>query len=309
MKRSLAAPPGAIALAACVFLAYGETPPIEPPLMRMRAVAPPDSPEPGERLRLEVPGVPFLLFLPEGWAHAPPDRAAIHFHTPDWLAIGEHRRAGYRFPLVSIYLGAGSERYRVPFREAGPFERLMAEIEQQLSRRQNRVVRLERLDVASFSAGYGAVRELVKQPAAFGRIRRIVLSDSLYGGLLAPDKAGGRRVVEPAHVDCWVPFVRAAMRCEKAFVVTHTQVVTPSYASTSECASALLAAVGVTSAPAAPRLASAGDGDFPLLRRADAGCFHIWGYAGTNAAAHTSHAHHLADVWMALDKTAFAVAH
>jgi hypothetical protein len=177
----------------------------------------------------------------------------------------------------------------------------MAEVEERLARRRGQAVHVRAVDVSSFSAGYGAVRELVKQPAAFARIRRIVLSDSLYGGLQAPEGTGGGRVVEPAHVECWMPFIQSAIRGGKTFVLTHTQVATPSYASTAECAAAMLAAVRVSPTPASPALPAARDPDFPLLSRADAGRFHIWGYAGTNAAAHLTHAHHLADVWRALD--------
>jgi len=295
-----------MALAGCISSVPRDMPMIEPPPMSIRAVAPPAQPEPGERLRIEVPGIPFFLFLPDGWTNAPANRAAIHFHTPDWLAIGEHWRAGYRFPLVCIQLGSGSERYRVPFAEAEQFERLIGEVERRLSQQRGRLVRLSAVDVSSFSAGYGAVRELAKQPAACARIRRIVLSDSLYGGLLPPESAAGARVVEPGHVQCWVPFVLEAMRGEKTFVLTHSQVATTSYASTPECASALLAAVRVASRPAQTEWAAARDSDFPLLTRADAGRFHVWGYAGTNAAAHTTHARHLADVWMALDKAEMA---
>ena len=45
---------------------------------------------------------------------------------------------------------------------------------------------------------------------------------------------------------------------------------------------------------------AASDKDFPLLRRADAGNLHVWGYGGTNAQAHMTHVRHAADIWKAL---------
>lgn len=273
---------------------------IAPPVMSPRAVAPPATPEPGERLWLDEAGVRFLLFLPEGWPHAPAGRLAAYFHVADWLAVGEHCRAGYAFPLAVFNLGTGSERYRAPFLSPETFPALLRRIEPELSRRHPASLPIRHIDVASFSAGYGAVRELVKQPTGLALIRRIVLADSLYGGL-KPGVSAGERVVDPQHVDCWVPFAREAVAGSRAFVLTHTRVVTTSYASTAECAAALAAAVGVVSQPPHPALPAAREPGFPLLSRADAGRFRIWDYAGTNALAHATHMHHLADVWRALD--------
>lgn len=273
---------------------------IVPPVMSPRAVAPPTAPEPGERLPLEEAGVRFLLFLPEGWTRAPSGRLAMYFHVADWLAIAEHRRAGYTFPLALFTLGTGSERYRVPFQGPETFPAVLRRIESALVQRHPGAPPIHHIDVASFSAGYGAVRELVKQPAPFAVIRRIALADSLYGGLVASDPPGSR-TVDPQHIDCWVPFAREAVAGSRAFVLTHTRVVTTSYASTAECAAALAAAVGVASQPPPPALPAAREPGFPLLSRADAGRFHIWDYAGTNALAHATHMHHLGDVWRALD--------
>lgn len=274
---------------------------VDPPRMAPRELAPPATPEPGERLALTVPGLACGLFLPEGWQKAPADRLALHFHTAEWFAIAEHGRSGQRFPLVSIFLGSGSARYREPFRDPARFGNLLGCVEQELTRRRGRAVRITAVDVSSFSAGYGAVRELVQQPAAAARIRRIVLSDSLYGGLADGTLEDGRRVVEPAHILCWLPFAREAIASRKTFVLTHTQIETPAYASTAECAAALTAALAVPRTVPSPGDPAGQASAFPLLRRADAGRFHVWSYAGTNAAAHLAHARHLADVWRALD--------
>ena len=43
------------------------------------------------------------------------------------------------------------------------------------------------------------------------------------------------------------------------------------------------------------------DSNSPLLRRADAGHFHIWSYGGEDAPAHLTHVRHMAEVWQALE--------
>lgn len=50
-----------------------------------------------------------------------------------------------------------------------------------------------------------------------------------------------------------------------------------------------------------PMSSATNDPEFPLRYRADAGHFHVWGYGGADAAAHTTHPRHLADVWLALN--------
>jgi hypothetical protein len=91
------------------------------------------------------------------------------------------------------------------------------------------------------------------------------------------------------------------MRGEKTFVLTHSEVPTANYASSAECAWAIIEAVGAPRVMVIPGVIPASnDADFPLRYRSDVGNFHIWGYAGTNAEAHLTHVRHLADVWEAL---------
>ena len=163
--------------------------------------------------------------------------------------------------------------------------------------------RVAHIDVSSFSAGYGAVRELVQQPASFQIIRRIALLDSMYASLEPEETGSTNRRPLAAQIDVWVPFARAAVRGEKTFVFTHSQVPTRTYASSFECAAALAAKAGVEfKTVTANSLPATRDLNFPLLRRADAGRFHIWSYGGADAPAHLTHVRHLAEVWRALDE-------
>ena len=167
-------------------------------------------------------------------------------------------------------------------------------------------VRVTRVDVSSFSAGYGAVREIVQVPQYVKLIRRIVLADSLYAGWdPATTQPGATSRPATENIEPWRAFVQMAARGEdgKTFVLTHSQVPTEQYASTAQCAAALLEAVGVlrrTLSPA-PSSPATTDTEFPLTYRADSGHFHVWGYGGTDAAAHMTHPRHIADVWLALD--------
>src|SRR6185503_10812897 len=154
------------------------------------------------------------------------------------------------------------------------------------------------VDVASFSAGYGAVREIVKWPEYRQLIRRIVLCDSMYGSFAA----GSTTRPAAEHIAPWVDFAKMAANGEKTFVLTYSQVPTSNYASSSQCAAALIEAVGAARV-IVPRGSTPAtlDPEFPLLTRADVRDFHVWGYDGADAQAHLTHVRHLADVWRALD--------
>jgi hypothetical protein len=215
-------------------------------------------------------------------------------------------RRGAKNPLLVFALGEGSSTYRAPFEDTNRFARVLAMIEAELQRRSGLTnARIDAVDVSSFSAGYGAVRELVKVPEYFKIIRRIVLLDSFYGGLESQKNGSTNRVPLAEHIDVWVPFARAAMRGEKTFVVTYSEIATTSYASTFERAAALLQRVGVKAqAVATNAIPAASDPNFPLLTSADSDGLHVWSYGGTDAPAHLTHVRHLADVWAALDVAA-----
>jgi hypothetical protein len=264
---------------------------IEPPPMPQRAIAPgKDSPK-GRQSILNEGEIKFTLFVPEA-AKLPPEVLTVHFHTAEWLIIQEQIRRGSRHPLATFNLGEGSSVYRRAFENASRFGRVLGVIERQLGP-------IKDLEVSSFSAGYGAVREIIKQPEYFARIRTIVLADSMYAGL----ETNSVRKPLGEQIDVWVPFARAAMEGKKTFVFTYSAVPTSTYASSSECAQALLAALGIRDRAVEPGSApAAADKDFPLLRRADSGNLHVWGYGGTNAQAHMTHPRHSADIWNAIGK-------
>lgn len=268
---------------------------VTPPLFSHGAPSP-AAPSAGEQVALSDGDLKFTLYLPRTWVNGPVSNSTVtlHFHTVAPSAIASHVRRGSPNPLLVLALGSGSAAYRKPFEDTSRFTRLLSIVEREVARR-NTNARVAHVEISSFSAGYGALRELLKTPAHFSRIDRIVLLDSLYGGLVKND--GTNRVVEPEHVNVWLPFAEAARRGEKTLVMTLSQVHPDTFASTGECAAALLARLGMKLTNAIPTATNA----FPLLGRADAGNFHVWSYGGTNAAAHMAHVHHAAEVWRAID--------
>ena len=262
----------------------------EPPPMPQRSIAPDKTELPGRKKILTDGDIKFTLFAPSAWQGSNAS-LTVHFHTAEWFVIEEHIRRGATHPLATFYLGEGSTVYRRAFEDAGRFGRVIDLIERELS------FKASAIEISSFSAGYGAVREIIRQPKYFERIRTIVLADSMYAAL---ETNAVRRPLRE-HINVWAPFARAAMKGDKTFVLTYSAVPTEAYASSSECARALLAELGVSDHAVAPNSSpAASDKDFPLLRQADAGNLHVWGYGGTNAQAHMTHPRHIAEVWRAI---------
>jgi len=297
-------------LGVCCIVAFAAAPGAlaaepQPPPMPQRAIAPPATQPAGEQINLVDGDVKFLLYIPPDY-HVPADgrvNLTVHFHTVVWFVIDEHRRRGITEPLAIFTLGEGSSTYRKPFEDEDRFARILGLIENTLAHRMGPArVSVEQIDITSFSAGYGAVREIVKQERYWKKIRRIILADSLYASWdPATTQPGATSRPASENIEPWRAYVESAARGERTFVLTHSMVPT-SYANTYACAKSLIEMVG---APVREirlnEIPAASDPDFPLLYRADKGKFHIWGYGGENAQAHMTHARHLADVWLALD--------
>jgi hypothetical protein len=281
--------------------AQGRVP--EPPPLTWREITPTLDP-PGTNVMMDDKTIKYSLFIPKGWTPGPDGDIAIvvHFHGASWFTVQEHVARGAQAPLVNCDLGIGSDVYKQAFEDRQRFGKTLKSIEKELTKRTGKDVRIKAIEASSFSAGYAAIRELLAVPEYFEMIQRVVLADSLYGRY----KTGvrGRVVREPAseHLEPWVPLARAAMRGEKTFLITYSEVPTPTYASSEDMAMALLSTLGVPTQPVARgSTVAASDPDYPLQRRSDLGRFHVWGYAGKDQKAHLTHGRHLADFWRALD--------
>lgn len=279
--------------------------PVPPPMPR-RAIIKPDPEPPGKRLELNDGAYKFLLFiLPD---YLPPASGevelTVHFHAVPWFVIDEHLRRGLKGPLLIAALGEGSAMYARPFAEDGDrFDRLLRAAAGAIGEATGRAgLTIGPIDVTSFSAGYGAVRELAKQDRYWKKFRRVILSDSLYAGWdPATTRPGAASRPATEHIEPWRAIVQSAARGERTFVLTHSQVPTR-YANTEACGLALIELAGAQAVPVNPGdLPATLDPEYPLVRRADLGGFHVWTYAGQDAGAHLTHVRHMADVWKALD--------
>lgn len=268
---------------------------VTPRSMAKREIRKPETPPPGKHIDLYGDGK-VTLYIPPNWKPSSQLAITIHYHGAAWFAVDEHRRRGLKEPLVAVYLGEGSAVYQRGFQSPDSWPTLLSHVMAELGAPDDATY--TRVDVTSYSAGYGAVRELLKQEDPPKIIRRIILADSMYAGFTSPtDQTPLKDQIEP-----YVEFAQAAMRGEKGFVVTYSQVPTETYANSASCAQALVRMLGLSfRKPQQPKqVLDQMYPDYLLLETVTRGGLHIWGYAGTDAQAHMTHPRHIADVWRAV---------
>jgi len=132
----------------------------------------------------------------------------IHFHGASWLVEQHVARYLPRAALITVNLGAGSSAYRKPFEQPETFQNLLSEASENLGSKRG----WASITLSGFSAGYGAVREILRRPEYFALVNNVLLLDGMHasyspeGKLLAD---GG--TIQASDVEVFVNFARAAV--------------------------------------------------------------------------------------------------
>jgi len=221
----------------------------------------------------------------------------IHFHGASWLVEEHVARHLPRVALITVNLGAGSSAYRRPFEQAETFQNLLSEAAETLGAKRG----WASITLSGFSAGYGAVREILRRPEYFALVNNVLLLDGMHAsyverGPQAGSPPGVERegklladggTIQASDIDVFVNFARAAVAGRKTFVVTHSEIFPGAYASTTECADYLLSQLSLKRHP---QLVNAPMG-MQQLSAVDAGGFHLRGNAGNSAPDHLDFLH------------------
>src|SRR5690606_23836639 len=188
----------------------------------------------------------------EGWDRSPtpgqvlvPDEPKLnaagrfpvmfHFHghesaRKEWVAAVDGA------VLFALDLGINSGPYLRKFSNASTFRHLLREVEASVERRLRRPLRVGQIGLSAWSAGYGAVQRILDSEFA-AHIDAVILLDGLH------TSSGAN-----AHAyKALAPFARHAQRAangDALMYVSHSSIVPPSYASTTETANFLVWQVG-----------------------------------------------------------------
>lgn len=186
--------------------------------------------------------------------------------------------------FVGVDLGIGSGKYSNAFKAREAFPALRRSIERALKRHSgNANAHIRHLALSAWSAGYGAVNEILKHGDE--GIDAVVLLDALHAGWDPSRRRDGTvNSLSSAFIAPTVEFARRALRGEKLFVFTHSYVDPVSYPSTSLTAQLLLKELDVTrKAVAIP------DGSLTQEWAVDQAGLHVWSYHGHDELTHCAH--------------------
>ncbi len=206
---------------------------------------PPDlcAPRPdGERIALPRAE----LFVPQDFTVPANGAVPLCVHFQGGIAAAEcnfarMQRSGV---LIASTLSGRSSAFAEPYRDPAVCRALLAAGERELTDRAGHPVQFMPILITFWSAGYGAVRELLADPELFRRIDALVSADSIYATVVA-DAVRAPCIEEMVG---FIRFAQAAARGEKTFVLAHGRYQTD-YASTAESAALLRAAVAARHEP------------------------------------------------------------
>jgi len=212
----------------------------------------------------------------------------IHFHGHE-AARKEWVKVMNGPVLVGIDLGIGSGAYSNAFAAPHAFKDLIDSIEKGVAKKSgNPKAHVRRVGLSAWSAGYGAVEQILRQPYGRELVDSVILLDGLHTGY-QPDGSLDMSELEPFEA-----FAKRAKAGKRFMYVSHSSIIPPGYASTTETVRQLIHDLGGRPKKSKPRRSD--PLGLELNERWDAGNFHARGYDGNDKMDHCAHLGLLSDV-------------
>ena len=204
----------------------------------------------------------------------------FHFHGHE-AARKEWVRSVDGVVLVGIDLGNGSGAYQEGFAVPAVFEALLKSVERGVQEHVgNPKLRAGRVGLTAWSAGYGAVTRILGSNFGKRRVDAVALFDGLHTSY-----ASGN--LDTARLEPVVDFAQRAAHGEKVFYISHSSIVPPGYASTTETSNYLIWRLGGKPEPASTSR------QFPLglelINSYSQGDFTVRGFSGAGKLDHCAH--------------------
>ncbi|HEX6557923.1 MAG TPA: hypothetical protein VF021_00630 [Longimicrobiales bacterium] len=240
------------------------------------------------------------LFIPAGVKHADRLNLVIHFHGSAPL-VSEYAAAqiGHDHVIATVQLGSGSGIYDRSFSDPAVFDSLLARLRQAAARDLKHDVAFRSIVLSGWSAGYGAVRAVLRDSAHAELVNGALLLDGLHTGYI-PDR---KVVAEGGQIDTtnFAPFLRYArwaMSGRKRFLITHSEIFPGTFASTTESSNYMIEALGLKRLP----VLKWGPLGMQQTSEARSGGFEVRGYAGNAGPDHVDHLHGLGEFVKAVER-------
>jgi hypothetical protein len=232
---------------------------------------------PGHREKLALG----TLFLPAGMKTGKGAAILFFFHGGTWLP--EVAAARNKVAVVTVQAGSGSAAYVRLFDDASRFPALLKETESKAGMRFGRVM------LGGWSAGCGAIRQILKAPDSYARVDAALMIDGIHSDYVDGTPGPLESKIGGENLEIWQQLARDAMAGRKRVMVTHSEIFPGTYASTTETADHLLQQLHVARRP----VLKWGPMGMQQLSEARAGQFLLVGYAGNSGPDHVDQLHSL----------------
>ena len=220
------------------------------------------------------------LFLPAQLRLKSPTPLLVFFHGPAFVPeVAVHGKMA----VVSINIGAGSGVYVKAFLDPQVFGALLREAESKAG------VKFNPIALAGWSAGCGAIRQIMSTPEYYERIPNTIMIDGIHTGYLSGKPGPLESQIDPDNLQIFIKLARDAMLGRKRVIITHSEIFPGTFASTTETADYILKELGLRRRA----IVRWGPMQTQELSEVRAGRFLLIGFAGNSAPDHVDQLHSL----------------
>jgi len=235
---------------------------------------------PGRRETLAMGG----LFIPKKLVHKKVAPLLVFFHGGKWVpevAAAKNNNTA----VIAIQVGSGSGVYARQFEGNAKFEELLAEAEQKSG------MKFKPITIGGWSAGNGAVREILKSADSYARVQRVLMIDGIHSSYVNGTPGPLESQIVPDNLQIFIKLAQDSIAGRKQAIITHSEIFPGTYASTTETADFLLSQIGLKRKP----ILRWGPMGSQQLSEVKKGRFIMAGFAGNTAPDHVDQLHSLAD--------------
>ncbi|MFC1508823.1 hypothetical protein ACFL60_03935 [Candidatus Omnitrophota bacterium] len=231
---------------------------------------------------------PVEVYIPDIGKNTDLTTLLIHLHGGAFIPRHAVIHSEKPVILAAVNLGFGSSVYERAFLSEGVFGALIDSISHLVSEKGFRHREFTNIHLTSFSAGYGAVRALLKNHMDV--IDGLILLDGLHTSYVPDRKVlheGG--VLNTEILEVFLEFARQAAEGRKRLLITHSEIFPGTYASTTETADYIIKSLGLKRMP----VVKWGPVGMQLVSETSVNGLTILGFAGNTAPDHVDHLHGL----------------
>jgi hypothetical protein len=220
--------------------------------------------------------LPLVVSVPS-WLRIEEDRvnAVIHFHGGQFLQEENLKTAKLNAIAVSINIGILADAYGEYARGKMKVLNHILEQTESVMQRVHPGVRLAKIALSAWSAGFAALRPMLEAEEGRKRVDAAFIADGMFA-ILSDLK---QRIVYTEPLKGTFEFAQAATRSEKLFMVSHSAIPAENYASVGETVDVLLRTLALGKTPLVPLPKQ------PIYE-AKKGLFAALGYPGFSKEAH-----------------------